>query len=95
MSDSSIEYGYQRLQKVITRYPGDPDRLSKVIILVLILSQIVEQFTNTNYIIKQEILVKRAADLIEQWYSMSSGNHHHFGLPTPPSDHEGETSTCT
>lgn len=94
MSDSSIEYGYQRLQKVITRYPGDPDRLSKVIILVLILSQIVEQFTNTNYIIKQEILVKRAADLIEQWYSMSSGNHH-FGLPTPPSDHEGETSTCT
>lgn len=50
MSDSSIEYGYQRLQKVITRYPGDPDRLSKVIILVLFLNQIEEQFTNTNYI---------------------------------------------
>jgi hypothetical protein len=35
--------------------------------------------------------VKRAADLLEQWYSMS-GNPHHFALPTPPSDHEGETS---
>ena len=30
MSDSSIEYGFQRLQKVVTRYPGDPDRLNKV-----------------------------------------------------------------
>ena len=35
--------------------------------------------------------MKRAADLLEQWYSMS-GNPHHFALPTPPSDHEGETS---
>ena len=67
ISDSSIEYGFQRLQKYITRYPGDPDRLSK------------------------DTLVKRAADLLEQWYSMS-GNPHHFALPTPPSDHEAETS---
>ena len=67
MTESSIEFGYQRLQKVVTRYPGDPERLTK------------------------EILVKRAADLLEQWYSMS-GNPHHFALPTPPSDHEGETS---
>jgi early B-cell factor len=64
MTEQSIEFGYQRLQKVVTRYPGDPDRLTK------------------------EILVKRAADLLEQWYSMSSGNPHHFALPTPPSDHE-------
>ena len=40
----------------------------------------------------QDVIVKRAADLIEQWYSMSGPNPHHFALPTPPSDHEGETS---
>lgn len=67
MSESSIEYGYQRLQKVVTRYPGDPERLNK------------------------DILLKRAADLLEQWYSMS-GNPHHFALPTPPSEHDGEAS---
>jgi len=68
MTEQSIEFGYQRLQKVVTRYPGDPDRLTK------------------------EILVKRAADLLEQWYSMSSGNPHHFALPTPPSDHENNNN---
>ena len=69
MCESSLEFGLQRLQKMIARYPGDPERLGK------------------------EVLVKRAADLIEQWYSMSGSNPHHFALPTPPSDHEGETST--
>ncbi len=66
-SENSLEYGLQRLQKVVTRYPGDPERLGK------------------------DTLVKRAADLLEQWYSMS-GNPHHFALPTPPSDHDAETS---
>jgi early B-cell factor len=64
---ASIDYYYQRLQKVVTRYPGDPDRLTK------------------------EMLVKRAADLLEQWYTMS-GNPHNFALPTPPSEQENETS---
>ncbi len=67
VAENSLEYGLQRLQKVVTRYPGDPERLSK------------------------DTLVKRAADLLEQWYSMS-GNPHHFALPTPPSDHDAETS---
>ena len=39
----------------------------------------------------QETLAKRAADIIEHFFS-ASGNPHHFALPTPPSDHEGETS---
>lgn len=30
ITETSIEYGFQRLQKLITRYPGDPERLSKV-----------------------------------------------------------------
>lgn len=70
LSDS-LDFGLQRLQKVVTRYPGDPDRLAK------------------------DTLVKRAADLLEQWYSMSGHNPHHFALPTPPSDHDGETSYTT
>ena len=65
-SENSLEYGLQRLQKVVTRYPGDPERLNK------------------------DTLVKRAADLLEQWYSMSGANPHHFALPTPPSDHDAE-----
>lgn len=31
--ETSIEYGFQRLQKLITRYAGDPERLSKVDII--------------------------------------------------------------
>ena len=64
---TSVEFGLQRLQKVVTRYPGDPERLAR------------------------DTVVKRAADLLEQWYSMS-GSPHHFALPTPPSDHDGEAS---
>jgi hypothetical protein len=30
ITETSIEYGFQRLQKLITRYPGDPERLNKV-----------------------------------------------------------------
>jgi hypothetical protein len=62
-----MDYGFQRLQKYVNRYPGDPDRLTK------------------------DTLVKRAADLLEQWYTMS-GNPHNFALPTPPSEHDPETS---
>ncbi len=35
-------------------------------------------------------MLKRAADILEQWYMGS--NPHHFALPTPPSDHEAEAS---
>ncbi|VDD97239.1 unnamed protein product [Enterobius vermicularis] len=33
MSEPSIEYGFQRLQKLLPKYPGDPDRLPKELIL--------------------------------------------------------------
>jgi len=67
LSEPNIDFGFQRLQKMIPRYPGDSERLNK------------------------ETIIKRAADMLEQWYSMS-GNPHHFALPTPPSDHEGEAN---
>jgi early B-cell factor len=30
LSEPTIDYGFQRLQKLIPRYPGDTDRLPKV-----------------------------------------------------------------
>lgn len=33
MSEPTIDYGFQRLQKIIPRHPGDPDKLPKEIIL--------------------------------------------------------------
>uniref|UniRef100_A0A5K3FL27 IPT/TIG domain-containing protein n=1 Tax=Mesocestoides corti TaxID=53468 RepID=A0A5K3FL27_MESCO len=33
LSDPTIEYGFQRLRKIIPRHPGDPDRLPREIIL--------------------------------------------------------------
>ena len=31
LNEPTIDYGFQRLQKVIPRHPGDPERLAKVI----------------------------------------------------------------
>lgn len=33
MTEPTIENGFQRLQKLIPRHPGDPDRLPKEVIL--------------------------------------------------------------
>ncbi|XP_025904713.1 transcription factor COE4-like [Nothoprocta perdicaria] len=50
LNEPTIDYGFQRLQKVIPRHPGDPERLPK------------------------EVLLKRAADLVEALYGMPHGN---------------------
>lgn len=31
LNEPTIDYGFQRLQKVIPRHPGDPERLPKVL----------------------------------------------------------------
>ncbi|XP_069964412.1 transcription factor collier isoform X2 [Bactrocera oleae] len=46
LNEPTIDYGFQRLQKLIPRHPGDPEKLQK------------------------EIILKRAADLVEALYSM-------------------------
>lgn len=33
LNEPTIDYGFQRLQKLIPRHPGDPDKLPKEIIL--------------------------------------------------------------
>uniref|UniRef100_A0A8C4KE38 Transcription factor COE1 n=1 Tax=Dromaius novaehollandiae TaxID=8790 RepID=A0A8C4KE38_DRONO len=56
LNEPTIDYGFQRLQKVIPRHPGDPERLPK------------------------EVLLKRAADLVEALYGMPHSNQ----VPRPP-----------
>lgn len=33
LSEPSIDFGFQRLQKLLPKYPGDPERLPKELIL--------------------------------------------------------------
>ena len=33
LTEPTIDYGFQRLQKLVPRHPGDPERLPKEIIL--------------------------------------------------------------
>ncbi|XP_038600437.1 transcription factor COE4 isoform X2 [Tachyglossus aculeatus] len=73
LNEPTIDYGFQRLQKVIPRHPGDPERLPK------------------------ELLLKRAADLVEALYGMPHSNQDLilkratgiaealYSLPRPPS----------
>ncbi|XP_039767663.1 transcription factor COE4 [Ornithorhynchus anatinus] len=73
LNEPTIDYGFQRLQKVIPRHPGDPERLPK------------------------ELLLKRAADLVEALYGMPHNNQDLilkraagiaealYSLPRPPS----------
>lgn len=35
LSEPTIDYGFQRLQKFVPRYPGDPEKLPKVIYLLI------------------------------------------------------------
>ena len=51
LSEPTIDYGFQRLQKIIPRHPGDPEKLQK------------------------EIILKRAADLVEAVYSVPRGSN--------------------
>jgi early B-cell factor len=33
LNEPTIDYGFQRLQKLIPRHPGDPEKLPKVLLL--------------------------------------------------------------
>lgn len=45
LNEPTIDYGFQRLQKVIPRHPGDPERLPKVSIKFIILLNMAKLFT--------------------------------------------------
>lgn len=55
------------------------------------LSKMIPKHVDDPDRLTKETILKRTADLLEQCYTMS-GNPHHFALPTPPSDHENEST---
>ncbi|KAG7259158.1 hypothetical protein CRUP_013842 [Coryphaenoides rupestris] len=67
MNEPTIDYGFQRLQKVIPRHPGDPERLPKV--LLKRAADLVEALYGMPHN-NQEIILKRAADIAEALYSV-------------------------
>ncbi|XP_056373322.1 transcription factor COE1 isoform X2 [Hyla sarda] len=77
LNEPTIDYGFQRLQKVIPRHPGDPERLPKEVILKRA-ADLVEALYGMPHN-NQEIILKRAADIAEALYSVP---RNHSQLPT-------------
>uniref|UniRef100_A0AAX7TV23 IPT/TIG domain-containing protein n=1 Tax=Astatotilapia calliptera TaxID=8154 RepID=A0AAX7TV23_ASTCA len=72
LNEPTIDYGFQRLQKVIPRHPGDPERLPKEVILKRA-ADLVEALYGLPHN-NQEIILKRAADIAEALYSVPRGH---------------------
>ncbi|XP_035381659.1 transcription factor COE3 isoform X2 [Electrophorus electricus] len=68
LNEPTIDYGFQRLQKVIPRHPGDPERLPKEVLLKRA-ADLVEALYGMPHN-NQEIILKRAADLTEALYNV-------------------------
>ncbi|XP_003964001.1 transcription factor COE3 isoform X6 [Takifugu rubripes] len=68
LNEPTIDYGFQRLQKVIPRHPGDPERLPKEVLLKRA-ADLVEALYGLPHN-NQEIILKRAADIAEALYSV-------------------------
>uniref|UniRef100_A0A2K5QLM7 IPT/TIG domain-containing protein n=1 Tax=Cebus imitator TaxID=2715852 RepID=A0A2K5QLM7_CEBIM len=77
LNEPNIDYGYQRLQNVIPRHPGDPERLPKEVLLkrAADLVEALYRMPHNN----QEIILKRAADIAEALYSVP---RNHNQIPT-------------
>ncbi|XP_019902562.1 transcription factor COE3 isoform X8 [Esox lucius] len=68
LNEPTIDYGFQRLQKVIPRHPGDPERLPKEVLLKRA-ADLVEALYGMPHN-NQEIILKRAADIAEALYNV-------------------------
>ncbi|CAJ0940552.1 unnamed protein product, partial [Ranitomeya imitator] len=77
LNEPTIDYGFQRLQKVIPRHPGDPERLAKEMLLKRA-ADLVEALYGTPHN-NQDIILKRAADIAEALYSVP---RNHNQIPT-------------
>uniref|UniRef100_A0A8C2TJI7 EBF transcription factor 1 n=1 Tax=Coturnix japonica TaxID=93934 RepID=A0A8C2TJI7_COTJA len=86
LNEPTIDYGFQRLQKVIPRHPGDPERLPKVSIKFIILLNMAKLFTACFCL--KEIILKRAADIAEALYSVPR-NHNQLPALANTSVHAG------
>uniref|UniRef100_A0A672P274 Transcription factor COE3-like n=1 Tax=Sinocyclocheilus grahami TaxID=75366 RepID=A0A672P274_SINGR len=86
LNEPTIDYGFQRLQKVIPRHPGDPERLPKEVLLKRA-ADLVEALYGMPHN-NQEIILKRAADLTEVLYSVPR-SHNQLPSLTGSSAHSG------
>uniref|UniRef100_A0A8C2WXP8 EBF transcription factor 1 n=1 Tax=Cyclopterus lumpus TaxID=8103 RepID=A0A8C2WXP8_CYCLU len=70
LNEPTIDYGFQRLQKVIPRHPGDPERLPKL------LEPVYRMLLPSSFSLffSQEVILKRAADLVEALYGLPHNN---------------------
>ncbi|XP_063781509.1 transcription factor COE3-like isoform X4 [Pseudophryne corroboree] len=87
LNEPTIDYGFQRLQKVVPRHPGDPERLPKEVLLKRA-ADLVEALYGMPHN-NQDIILKRAADIAEALYSVPrtsnqlsslATNHPHAGM---------------
>ncbi|XP_061782728.1 transcription factor COE3-like isoform X2 [Nerophis lumbriciformis] len=89
LNEPTIDYGFQRLQKVIPRHPGDPERLPKEVLLKRA-ADMVETLYGMPHS-NQEIILKQATDIAEALYSVprnhnqipslgNSGSHGMMGV---------------
>lgn len=92
LQDPTIDSGFSRLQKLIPRHPGDPDKLPKVrTIIVIVATWRFFSFISYDNSFTQEIILNRAADLAEMLYNMPRNNQ--FSLaPRSPTNNGGMTS---
>uniref|UniRef100_A0A8C5E0G4 Transcription factor COE3-like n=1 Tax=Gouania willdenowi TaxID=441366 RepID=A0A8C5E0G4_GOUWI len=68
LNEPTIDYGFQRLVKVVPRHPGDPDRLPKEVLLKRA-ADLVEALYGVPHN-NQEMILKRAADITEALYNV-------------------------
>ncbi|XP_062873543.1 transcription factor COE2 isoform X4 [Trichomycterus rosablanca] len=82
LNEPTIDYGFQRLQKVIPRHPGDPDKLAKEMLLKRAADLVEAVYGNTHS--NQDMLLKRAADIAEALYSVPRPHSQLQALPSSP-----------
>ncbi|XP_057681319.1 transcription factor COE3-like [Corythoichthys intestinalis] len=68
LNEPTIDYGFQRLQKVIPRHPGDPERLPKEVLLKRAADTVEALYGMPHG--NQEMILKRAADVAEALYGV-------------------------
>ncbi|XP_060935581.1 transcription factor COE1-A isoform X11 [Limanda limanda] len=90
LNEPTIDYGFQRLQKVIPRHPGDQERLPKEVILKRA-ADLVEALYGMPHN-NQEMILKRAADIAEALYTTVPRGHNQLSGLGSGSVHAGMMS---
>ncbi|KAK2903932.1 hypothetical protein Q8A73_010589 [Channa argus] len=93
LNEPTIDYGFQRLQKVIPRHPGDQERLPKEVILKRA-ADLVEALYGMPHN-NQEMILKRAADIAEALYTTVPRGHNQLASLGTGSVHAGMMAVNT